>query len=94
MTSRERGSDDRTLSKDAHMDCYQYGSAPVTGHKLTRETITKIVRDVAELPDRTSPDDQPDMMLVTAEELQIILARHFSNPVSGDKLTRGLNAKS
>ena len=47
--------------------------------KLTRETITKIVRDVAELPDRTSPDDQPDMMLVTAEELQAILARHFSN---------------
>jgi hypothetical protein len=37
---------------------------------------TAIVRDVAELPDRTSPDDQPEMMLVTSDELRnIILAR-------------------
>lgn len=28
-----------------------------------------IVRDVAELPDRTSPEDQPEMMMVTSEEL-------------------------
>lgn len=32
-----------------------------------------ICRDVAELPDRTSPDDWPDAMLVTAEELQDIV---------------------
>jgi hypothetical protein len=32
-----------------------------------------IVRDVAELPDRTSPEDQPDMMLVTADELRSIV---------------------
>lgn len=38
--------------------------------------IADIVRDVAELPDRTSPEGQPDMMLVTAEELASILARH------------------
>ena len=38
--------------------------------------IDLIVRDICELPDRTSPEDQPDMLLVTEEELRIILARH------------------
>ncbi len=32
-----------------------------------------IVRDVAELPDRTSPDDWPEAMLVTSEELHSIV---------------------
>ena len=37
--------------------------------------VEKVARDVAELPDRTSPDDWPDAMLVTADELrEIILA--------------------
>lgn len=44
--------------------------------KAARETADAIVRDVCELPDRTSPDDQPDMLLVTVEELHaIILSR-------------------
>lgn len=38
---------------------------------------TAIIRDVAELPDRTSPEDQPEMMLVTAEELRAILEAHL-----------------
>lgn len=33
----------------------------------------EIVREVAELPDRTSPEDQPEMMLVTADELKAIV---------------------
>lgn len=33
------------------------------------EIARQIVRDVAELPDRTSPADAPEMMLVTADEL-------------------------
>ncbi len=33
----------------------------------------RIVRDVSELPDRTSPDDWPEAMLVTADELQEIV---------------------
>lgn len=32
-----------------------------------------VVQEVAELPDRNSPDDQPDMMLVTHEELALII---------------------
>lgn len=33
-----------------------------------------IVRRIAELPDRTSPDDQPEMMLVSGAELIYIIA--------------------
>lgn len=40
-----------------------------------------IVRDVQELPDRTSPDDQPEMMLVTTDELRRIVARHVFGPL-------------
>lgn len=36
--------------------------------------ITSVIRHVAELPDRSSPAGQPDMLLVTAEELRSILS--------------------
>lgn len=39
-----------------------------------RRLRERIIQRVAELPDRTSPDDWPDAMLVTAEELLDILA--------------------
>lgn len=39
--------------------------------------MTDVIRDIAELPDRTSPPDAPDMMLVTAEELRAILTNRF-----------------
>ena len=38
-----------------------------------------IVRDVAELPDRTSPDDRPDMMLVSDHELKAIVLAALAN---------------
>lgn len=38
--------------------------------------IVEVIRDVAELPYRDSPPDQPGMMLVTSEELQDILERN------------------
>lgn len=38
----------------------------------------EIIRDICELPDRTSPDDWPEAMIVTPEELTIILERHFA----------------
>lgn len=34
----------------------------------------KIVQRVAELPNRTSPDDWPEAMLVTSDELRDIVA--------------------
>lgn len=41
---------------------------------MKQRVMDDIVREVAELPDRTSPEDRPDMMLVTADELRAILA--------------------
>ncbi|MDL2169596.1 hypothetical protein [Asaia sp. HumB] len=35
--------------------------------------ISAIIRAVCELPDRSSPEDQPDMVLVTPDELRLIL---------------------
>ena len=40
---------------------------------LHEKVADKIVREVAELPDRTSPADCPEMMMVTAEELKGII---------------------
>lgn len=39
--------------------------------------IAAILTDVSELPDRTSPDDFPESMVVTSDELMIILERHL-----------------
>jgi hypothetical protein len=36
-----------------------------------------VIRAVAELPDRDSPADQPEMMLVTADELRAIINREL-----------------
>lgn len=38
-----------------------------------RELARRITLRVAEIPDRTSPEDQPDMMLVTPNELRAIV---------------------
>jgi hypothetical protein len=38
-----------------------------------RYALDRIIGAVAELPDRTSPDDWPDAMLVTADELRAIV---------------------
>lgn len=40
---------------------------------------TSICQTVAEIPDRSSPDDQPDMMLVTADELITIVLCALEN---------------
>lgn len=44
--------------------------------------IFSVLRDVAELPDRNSPDDEPDMMLVTADELKTILCNRLSEALA------------
>lgn len=43
------------------------------------DIVDSIIRDVAELPDRTSPEDQPDVMLVSNGELRDILWRHLED---------------
>lgn len=42
-------------------------------------TIDSIIRAVAELPDRTSPEDDPTQMTVTESELRDILWRHLDH---------------
>lgn len=46
------------------------------GEQAGADWISNVVRDVSELPDRTSPEGQPDMMLVTVNELHDIIALH------------------
>lgn len=41
---------------------------------MAHKMIAAFCRDVAELPDRTSPVDAPHMMLVSAPELETILS--------------------
>lgn len=43
------------------------------------DIIDSIIRDICELPDRTSPDGQPDVMLVSDGELRDILWRHLGD---------------
>lgn len=47
-----------------------------------QQCAVQICRDVAELPDYTSPEYQPDVMLCTAEELSIIVERAFAEHAS------------
>jgi hypothetical protein len=42
------------------------------------DLANRIVRDVAELPDRSSPDDWPEAMIVTDAELREIVIRAAS----------------
>lgn len=37
--------------------------------------IALVLRDVAEIPDRTSPDEGPEFLIVTGEELRMIIER-------------------
>ena len=54
------------------------GAPPASGQGEALASL--IVRDVAELPDRNSPEDWPEAMIVTGEELRSIVV---------DRLTRG-----
>ncbi|ODU36613.1 MAG: hypothetical protein ABS88_00030 [Sphingopyxis sp. SCN 67-31] len=53
--------------------------APSPGEGAHDKIATSICQTVAEIPDRSSPDDQPDMMLVTADELHTIVTCALEN---------------
>ena len=42
-----------------------------------QDKLELIIRDVAELPDRTSPEDWPEALIVTSDELEEILTQHL-----------------
>ncbi len=48
-----------------------------------------VVLDVCEIPDRNSPDDQPEMMLVTGPELHSIVMRQFERLWEQRSLSQG-----
>lgn len=47
---------------------------------LDQEAVYRVVKRVAELPDRSSPDDWPEAMLVTSAELRDIVRDEIVNP--------------
>jgi hypothetical protein len=53
--------------------------APSQHSELADNVAEMVARDVAELGDRTSPDDWPEAMLVTADELTIIVQNAVGN---------------
>lgn len=44
----------------------------------------RVLVDVAELPDRTSPEDQPTMMMVDGNELAAIIQKHWADTATPD----------
>lgn len=48
-------------------------SRPVEAAGPNESWITNVIRDVAELPDRDSPEDWPESMVVTGPELEAII---------------------
>lgn len=52
--------------------------------RLSDAVIAEIVRRVSELPDRTSPDDWPEAMLVTGDELQQVITAVLAEDAQHD----------
>lgn len=71
---------DRLIVARNENNCAEGGLvAPIALPVVQQESyINAVIQHVAELPDRTSPDDWPDAMLVTAAELRDILTEHAS----------------
>ena len=75
----------RTFREQVGVACDQRNAAELRAERLEaalREMPALIARDVAELPDRNSPEDWPDAMLVTGVELQHIVANHVDAALS------------
>jgi hypothetical protein len=53
-----------------------------------QDAFVRVLQRVAELPDRTSPDDWPEAMLVTGEELRAILLDELPRASSGASAPR------
>ena len=56
------------------------------------EWIDNVLRDVAELPDRNSPEDWPEAMLVTGDELRQIIVTHAPAEPVNARLLEALRA--
>jgi hypothetical protein len=63
------------MTHDGKPWCETYGCPPA---EFDRDFADRVAQRVAELPNRTSPDDWPEAMLVTAEELIFIINSEFA----------------
>ena len=72
---------------DKRVGCYLWsevrGAAPAEAERLSPADIAELTRlivlGVAEIPDRDSPDDHPEMMLVTDTELRSIVRQRLED---------------
>ena len=52
------------------------GNAEAAARRKSQNWIDLVVRDICEIPYRSSPGDQPNMMLVTPQELRNFIEQH------------------
>lgn len=66
--------------------CYRamYAAAPSSPVVGREELATEVMEWLCELPDRTSPEEYPDMMLVTADEVTSFILARLHSPVEGN----------
>ncbi len=56
--------------------------------EMVNSIVATILRDVCELPDRSSPDDDPNMVLVTLDELDLIVRDAITPRLASTKALR------
>ena len=56
-----------------HGPCHPDAILPDPDEQMVERVASRVVQEVCELGDRTSPDDWPEAMLVTGEELHAIV---------------------
>jgi hypothetical protein len=60
--------------------------APVKPSRVTPEKVAaQVIQNVCELPDYNSPDDQPDLLQCTVQELEMCILRAFEYFDDGTK---------
>jgi hypothetical protein len=66
-----------TLETRGRLDGTLPTVAGVIARGALEDAIRCVIQDACELPDRTSPEDQPEMLLITGDELDMLMRRHF-----------------
>lgn len=70
------------MSPEAAAEIWNRRTPPPSTHVDVEEEIACVVQSVNEWDDRTSPDDYPDHLLITSEELADLL-RNFAATLEG-----------
>ncbi|WP_281650198.1 hypothetical protein [Novacetimonas hansenii] len=87
---REWGGGEQVRSLNTSPERYRYVGAVYTPaqvsallvaerERVITEALPKILIDLAELPDRTSPDNAPDLLMATAHEIETLAQENIRN---------------